>query len=159
MDFMHDALAGGSTLRVLTVIDVFTRECLGVETGSDFSGAAVAEVLEGVGKHRAVPQRIRVDNGTEFTSKALDRGRTGTKSSSTSPTRSARRQRLHRGLQQPSPTRVPITTLVSKSGGGTRGPRAWKEDYNNNRPHGSLRQMTPARYPGRSHFILGTEQT
>jgi hypothetical protein len=72
MDFMHDALANGGTLRLFTLIDVYSRECLALRPATGFSGAAVAEILTGVAQHRALPKRILVDNGTEFTSKALD---------------------------------------------------------------------------------------
>jgi putative transposase len=72
MDFMHDALANGRTLRIFTLIDVHTRECLALKPATGFSGAAVAQILADVSVERPLPQRILVDNGTEFTSKALD---------------------------------------------------------------------------------------
>ena len=72
MDFMHDALANGRTLRIFTLIDVHTRECLALRPATGFSGASVAQVLADVATHRPLPTRILVDNGTEFTAKALD---------------------------------------------------------------------------------------
>jgi putative transposase len=72
MDFMHDTLADGRLLRVLTLIDSYTRECVALVAGARFRGEEVARVLGDLGKHRPLPRRITVDNGTEFTSRALD---------------------------------------------------------------------------------------
>ncbi len=61
-----------SPLRILTAIDVRSRECLLLEASKSFSGAAVALHLTDVAEARgARPERILVDNGTEFTSNAL----------------------------------------------------------------------------------------
>src|SRR5262249_55625452 len=73
MDFMHDSLADGTTFRGMPVIDLYSGECLAAVACRSFSGADVASVLAVVGiDHGALPKKIRVDNGTEFTSKALD---------------------------------------------------------------------------------------
>jgi len=70
MDFMADELFDGRRFRILTIVDDFTRESLAVEVGQHLTGGRVAEVLDRI--RRPKPQRIRVDNGTEFTSKKLD---------------------------------------------------------------------------------------
>ncbi|MEO0966686.1 MAG: IS3 family transposase [Planctomycetota bacterium] len=73
MDFMADELFDGRRIRLLTIVDDFTRESLAVEVGHRFGGAEVARVLDRVGLDRGhLPDRIRVDNGTEFTSRRLD---------------------------------------------------------------------------------------
>ncbi len=72
MDFMHDALADGRLVRVLTLIDTYTRECLALIAQPRFTGEHVASVLQDLSATRPRPQRITVDNGTEFTSRALD---------------------------------------------------------------------------------------
>lgn len=69
---VHDALADGRTLRVLTIVDTYTRECLAVEAASGFRGQDVARVLTRLGWERGLPRTIACDNGTEFTSRALD---------------------------------------------------------------------------------------
>jgi putative transposase len=56
----------------LTIVDDFTRESLAVEVGQRLTGAQVVEVLDRIGRERGLRERIRVDNGTEFTSKRLD---------------------------------------------------------------------------------------
>jgi putative transposase len=72
MDFMADELFNGRRFRLLTIVDDFTRESLAVEVGQRLTGAQVVEVLDRIGRERGLPERIRVDNGTEFTSKRLD---------------------------------------------------------------------------------------
>lgn len=72
MDFMADELFNGCRFRLLTIVDDFTRESVAVEIGRRMTGGHVVEVLERIGHIRGLPQRIRVDNGTEFTSKRLD---------------------------------------------------------------------------------------
>jgi len=72
MDFMADELFDGRRFRLLTIVDDFTRESLAIEVGQRLTGGHVAEVLDRIGRVRSLPQHIRVDNGTEFTSKRLD---------------------------------------------------------------------------------------
>src|SRR5207248_5534122 len=73
MDFVQDSLIDARRFRVLTVVDVFTRECLAVHADSSLSGHKVAEVLDGVAlERRSCPKQITVDNGTEFYSRAMD---------------------------------------------------------------------------------------
>jgi putative transposase len=72
MDFMHDTLADGGKLRVLTVVDVFTRECLALEGRTSFRGEHVANVLSQLRSTRGLPEVIQCDQGTEFTSLAMD---------------------------------------------------------------------------------------
>ena len=69
---MHDALADGRTLRVLTIVDTYTRECLAVAAATGFRGQDVARALTRLGWERGLPETIACDNGTEFTSQALD---------------------------------------------------------------------------------------
>lgn len=73
MDFVSDALFDGRRLRALTLLDVFTREALAIEVDQGITGEQVAGVLDAVIAVRQAPQRIRVDNGPEFVSNALDR--------------------------------------------------------------------------------------
>jgi transposase InsO family protein len=72
MDFVHDTLADGRTLRVLAIVDVFSRECVGLVARPRFSGHDVATLLNEAGADGGLPATIQVDNGSEFTSKALD---------------------------------------------------------------------------------------
>jgi len=55
LDFVHDALANGRKLRLLTIIDVFTRECLRIEVDTSIGGKKVVEVLEGLMREKRKP--------------------------------------------------------------------------------------------------------
>lgn len=72
MDFVSDALFNGKRFRALTLVDAFARECLAIEVDQGIKGEQVMAVLRRVTASRGVPGRIRVDNGPEFISKALD---------------------------------------------------------------------------------------
>jgi integrase-like protein len=72
MDFVHDQLFDGRKIRVLTVVDTFTRLSPAIEVRQQFRGADVVEVLERVSRKIGYPKTIRVDNGPEFVSKDLD---------------------------------------------------------------------------------------
>ena len=72
MDFVHDQLATGRKLRVLTIVDTVSRFSPALEPRFTFRGADVVEVLERVGRRMGFPATIRVDQGTEFASRDLD---------------------------------------------------------------------------------------
>jgi transposase InsO family protein len=72
MDFVHDQLATGRKLRVLTIVDTFSRFSPALEPRSTFRGADVVEVLERVGRQVGFPATIRADQGTEFVSRDLE---------------------------------------------------------------------------------------
>jgi len=65
-------LVDGRRLPVLILIDSYTRECLALVAQPRFRGEDLAAVLQHLGTSRLWPARITVDNGTEFTSRALD---------------------------------------------------------------------------------------
>ena len=70
MDFVHDQLATGRKIRILTMVDIFTR--FAPAPRFSFKAADVVEVLERVGREHGFPKAIRVDQGTEFVSRDLD---------------------------------------------------------------------------------------
>ncbi len=71
---LHDRLAGqpARNVRLLTVVDEFTRECLALEVKRGFRAYDVIEVLRHLVMDRGAPQAIRCDNGAEFTATAID---------------------------------------------------------------------------------------
>jgi len=69
LDFAHDAVACGRAIRVLSVVDAYTRECLGLEVDTSFTSRRVTRVLEMIVPERGEPQAIRCDNGPELTSR------------------------------------------------------------------------------------------
>lgn len=115
MDFMHDTLFDGRKLRVLTVIDVFTRECLALEAGRSFRGGDVATVLD-----RLVSLFSRP--GT--------------------PGENARNEAFNSLVRRECLTHHCILDLREAASVL----HSWKEDYNNQRPHGSLGRIPPAQY-------------
>lgn len=73
MDFVSDALFDGRRLRALTVVDALTREALAIDVDQSIKGEQVAQAMTRIASVRGAPKTIRVDNGPEFISKALDR--------------------------------------------------------------------------------------
>lgn len=72
MDFVHDQLATGGKLRVLTIIDIFSRFSPALEPRLTFRGTDVVDVLERLCNEVGIPATIRVDEGSEFVSRDLD---------------------------------------------------------------------------------------
>jgi putative transposase len=155
MDFMHDVLATGQTVRVFTLVDVYTRECVALEVARSFRGSDVARLLSDAGERRGgLPAIIQCDNGTEFTSTALDHW--------------AYWNRVKLDFSRPgkpvdnsvceafngSVRRECLTCLWFASLAEARVTLAsWREDYNNHRPHTSLGLQPPAAYAGAGHYL------
>ena len=77
MDFMSDEFFDGRRIRLLTIVDNFTRESLAIPTptcpvAAGIKGEAVVEILQRLMEQHRLPRAIRVGNGPEFTSKRLD---------------------------------------------------------------------------------------
>jgi putative transposase len=74
MDFVADALFDGRRFRALTVVDNYSRHCLAIRVGQSLRGDDVVAAMNRIkARHGVTPDRIQVDNGSEFISKALDR--------------------------------------------------------------------------------------
>jgi putative transposase len=72
LDFMHDSTASGRKLRLLNVVDDYTREALWMEVSSSISGHHVTRVLDRLIELRGKPQNLLTDNGPEFAGSALE---------------------------------------------------------------------------------------
>ena len=72
MDFVSDQLADGRRIRVLNVLDDFSRRCLAAEVDTSLPGLRVCRVLDQLVSRHGKPETLLVDNGPEFTGKALD---------------------------------------------------------------------------------------
>lgn len=70
-DFVSDRLHNGKKIRILTVIDEYTRKCLAIRVGSSLRTDQVLETLSDLFVTEGVPDHIRSDNGSEFTAKSL----------------------------------------------------------------------------------------
>jgi putative transposase len=140
-------LADGRPVRILTVIDVYTRECVAAVPARTFGGADVVQILRQMAVARALPKRIRVDNGTEFTSEALDYW--------------AYWNGVELDFSRPA---KPVDNTFIEAFNGTlrseclslhwflgledlqRTLDAWRDDYNNRRPHSSLADVPPVEF-------------
>jgi putative transposase len=71
LDFVHDQMTDGRRLRILTVVDDGTRECLALVADTSISGKRVARELDRIVARRGRPGGIVSDNGTELTSNAI----------------------------------------------------------------------------------------
>jgi len=72
MDFVSDNLSRGCKFRALTGVDTYSRKCLAFYADQGIKGQQVVAVMEQVTQENGFPRNIRVDNGSEFISKALD---------------------------------------------------------------------------------------
>lgn len=70
-DFVHDSCANGQTIKCLTVVDEYTRECLAIEVSGSIRSSRVIEILSRLMQTHGIPRYLRSDNGPEFVSKAL----------------------------------------------------------------------------------------
>ncbi|CAG2407732.1 integrase catalytic subunit [Burkholderia sola] len=71
MDFMHDQLADGRSIRLFNVIDDFNREALGIEIDFSLPSERVIRALRQIIRWRGRPKAIRCDNGPEYLSAAI----------------------------------------------------------------------------------------
>lgn len=147
MDFMSDSLYDGRRFRVLTLVDTMTRESPIIAVERSFSGEKVAEVLDQAAQQVGLPKAIQVDNGPEFTSKALDEW--------------AARNKVKLVFSRPgTPTDNPY---IEAFNGRLRAEcldlhwfasledarstiQAWRVEYNTERPHTALNNQAPAVY-------------
>jgi putative transposase len=72
MDYVADALIDGRKLRVLAIVDDYSRECLALEVDTSLPGSRVVAVLERLADIRGLPGSITVDHGPEFEGRLLD---------------------------------------------------------------------------------------
>ncbi len=70
-DFIYDQTEDGRALKILTILDEFTRECLTIKVGRSLKSEGVIKALEDLFLTRGAPKRIRSDNGPEFVAKAV----------------------------------------------------------------------------------------
>jgi putative transposase len=74
VDFVADQLQDGTRFRALTMVDVYTRESVAIGAGKSLRGEDVVRVLNRAKQQRGVPKFLFCDNGSEFSSQALDMG-------------------------------------------------------------------------------------
>src|SRR5262249_43935649 len=144
MDFVHDQLATGRKLRVLTIIDTFSRYSPAIEPRFNFRGADVVQILEDVGRQLGFPKALRVDQGTEFVSRDLDlwayqRGVTLDFSRPGKPTDNAFIESFNGKFRAECLNAHWFMRLDD----ARRKCEAWRRDYNEERPHSSIGNKAP----------------
>jgi putative transposase len=151
MDFIADQLADGRRFRALTVIDLFTRECLTIDIGHGLGGHDVAAELERLRFERGLPQRIYCDNGTEFVSAAMDlwaythsvmldfsrRGK---------PTDNATIEFFNGRFREECLKRAVVRVTAGRT---AKTIDAFRWDYNEHHPHRSLKGQSPREFAQR----------
>ena len=157
MDFMQDGLADGRTLRILTVIDRYTREALALEVDISIPGLRVRRVLDRLAAQRGCPEEIHVDNGPEFLGRSVN----------------AWCEEHHVLLWHIEPGKPAQNGHIESFNGRLREEclnanwfinlpdarrkiASWHRDYNECRPHSALGYRTPREFAGTLPFALST---
>ena len=154
MDFMSDQLFDGRRIRILTIVDAFSRLSPAIDVRQSYRGSDVVETLQRVTRVHGKPRSIRVDNGPEFISKALDlwaymNGVTLDFSRPGKPTDNAFIESFNGSFRAEC---LNAFWFLSLEDARSRC-EAWRTDYNEVRPHSSIGQKTPielAKGPGRA---------
>jgi putative transposase len=144
-DFVKARTSDGRALRLLTVIDEFTRECLAIDVARRITGDDVLERLGRLFTLRGVPGHIRSDNGPEFTAKAVRQwlGKLGVTTlyiEPGSPWENGYVESFNGKLRDELLDSELFDTLLEARVLVER----WRQDYNRVRPHSSLGYRPPA---------------
>ena len=145
LDFVHDVTTNGRRLRILSIIDLFTRECLALEVDVSLSGHRVARVLSRIAQSRGLPNHIVCDNGPEFTGLAFnawakERGVDIAFIQPGKPTQNGYVGSFTGSLRDECLNAHIFTSLDDAVGKIGR----WRNEYNWHRPHSSLANLPPA---------------
>jgi putative transposase len=147
IDFVHDALADGRPFRVLTVVDQWSRQSPILEVASSMSGAMVGQALDRVLPAGSTLRSLRLDHGTEFTSRALEDWayQRGVELDFTQPGKPVDNAFIEsfNGRLRDECLNVHQFTSIDDARAKIE---AWRADYNQHRPHGALGRLTPNEY-------------
>jgi putative transposase len=148
VDFMSDALYSGQCFRTFNVVDDFNREGLGIEVDTNLPAPRIIRVLDRIAAWRGYPQRLRLDNGSELVSVALagwaedhdvlqlDFIQPG------KPTQNSYIERFNRTYRE----EVLDLYIFSRLSEVREITDRWLKEYNEERPHESLGNLTPAEF-------------
>jgi putative transposase len=147
LDFVHDQFSDGRKFRILTVIDVYTREALAIEVGERLRGDDVASVLNRLVCLRGAPSSLFADNGAEFTGQIVDLWAYHHKvrmdfSRPATPTDNAHIESFNGSLRDECLNLNWFTSLADAK----QKVEAWRRDYNESRPHMALDAATPLEF-------------
>jgi putative transposase len=144
LDFVADQLADGRRFRALTVMDIYTRECLAIEVGQSLKGEDVVRVLNRIKVQRGDPKMLFCDNGSEFSSQAMDLWAYQNKaridfSRPGKPTDNAFVESFNGTFRKECLDAHWFTALTEAK----QIVEAWRREYNESRPHRALGERTP----------------
>lgn len=154
MDFVSDTLTDGRRFRILAVVDDFTRECLCLVADTSLSGLRVARELDALTARRGRPQGCVSDNGTKLTGMAILRWSQGSGVdwhyiAPGQPTQNAFMESFNGRLRDELLNETLFTSLAH----ARVVIEDWRRDYNIERPHSALGNLTPLAYAARNASV------
>jgi putative transposase len=147
MDFVTDSIVTGRRFRALAIVDDYSRECPAIEVDTSMGGRRVVGVLERLAEIRGLPEVITMDNGPEFASRALDEWayRKGVKLNFIRPGKPVENAYAESFIGRLRDECLNINWFRNLK--HTRDViEEWRTDYNEVRPHSSLKGSTPKEY-------------
>jgi len=152
MDFVSDQLASGKKFRSLTIVDDCSRESPAIEVDISLPGLRVCRVLERLGETTGLPQTIVVDNGPEFSGQDLDAWcfKRGIKLEFIRPGKPTENAYIESFNGKFRDECLNENWFVSLKDAQEK-IEAWRRDYNRNRPHSSLGNLTPEEFIAKSN--------
>ena len=147
IDFMSDSLNSGRRYRILTIVDNYTRECPALEVDTSLGGLRVAEVLSRLAREIGLPKTIRLDNGPEFISKAMEKwaGENGVRLNFINPGKPMENAYVESFNGRLRDECLNVNYFSTKKQAIEEIER-WRIYYNTKRPHGSLGYLTPNKF-------------
>ncbi len=155
-DFVHDQTAEGKSLRILTLMDEYTRQCLAMHVARSIRAVDVITVMEMALMRYGSPEHIRSDNGPEFIAYALkdwleDAGIKTMYIEPGAPWENGHIESFHDKLRDECLNRELFHTLAE----ARVILESWRVEYNERRPHSSLGYLTPSEYAQTWHRVDG----
>lgn len=146
-DFVFDQSLSGKSLKMLTLIDEYTRECLAVEVGVSITSERVGQILQRVCASSGKPEQIRSDDGSEFIGKAVGGwlGENGIRPlfiEPGKPWQNGKCESFNGKLRDECLSREWFSS-VKEAQVVIEG---WRKFYNERRPHSSLGYLTPLEF-------------
>src|SRR5262245_17647802 len=146
-DFCHDRTGDGRGLKIFSVIDEFTRRCLTIQVDRHFTGGDVVRALKKLIRMHGVPDHLRCDNGPEFVCATLcvwcARAKIGALYiAPASPWENGITESYHARLRDEMLDREEFASLRQAK----VLLEIWRQEYNDERPHGALGYMTPTAF-------------